>query len=95
MPTMRKKDTSKGLWIANYPPLHAWLDALEARRLHQQRFGNDMIETWTVNGQVFVVLVHSNGNGWDIFTSAASSSVAVTLEDAEERLGIVTVVATP
>ena len=47
-----------------------------------------MIETWAVNGRVFVVLVYSVRNGWNIFTDGNEPKIDATLEDAERRLGL-------
>jgi hypothetical protein len=88
MATRAKKDTSKEPWISNYPPLEKWLHRPGNCCMWQQRIApanRDMIECWLVNGIVVIVLVHGNGNGWDLFTSANTPNIDATLADADVR----------
>ncbi len=84
--------------VRNYPPLETWLHAIGARCLDwtfpraiegaEDDPPRCAIETWQANGTVFMVVIHANRNGWEIFTPGQSNDIKATFADVEARLGI-------
>jgi hypothetical protein len=72
--------------VSNYPALEDWLDTMDAVCMYQEVFGKNMIEMWMIKGRPFIVLVHPNGLGWNIFTDGSTGDVKATLDDAEKRI---------
>jgi hypothetical protein len=94
MTAAKQKQSSKP-YVSNYPDLQAFLDRANARCNWQLRLGGTedeptgYVEQWMfAGGKVAVIVIHANGNGWDIFTSADRPEIAATLEDAAVRLGV-------
>lgn len=90
MPKLKNEDQP---WTANYPALQRWLDAHGARCVAQLPLGNvrspqAYLETWMVNGRVFVVQVFAERKGWNIYTAYPGNETTDTLIDAEQRLGL-------
>lgn len=86
-----KLDAMDEPWVANYPPLQAWLQKIEARCLSQTPTDGTpfkrYIEVWQAPGSTpFIVLVRSFRHGWDIFTPANTTRIDTTLADAEARI---------
>lgn len=86
-------------WVSNYPPLQAWLKKHDARCLWQRPMQNDpqeesdwaptaYIECWQIALRPFIIVVHANKGGWDLYTACESMKISETLEDAEKRLGL-------
>lgn len=84
----KKRDDSRKPWVSNYSLLKEWLERIEARCQVQEYNEARSVEIWMANDRLFIVLVYGDGNGWEIFTTSTSNDVAVSLEDAERRLGI-------
>lgn len=86
--------TKEKPYVANYPPLAAWLKKHEARCMWQVPMGGTFdtatayVEGWMFGGRIAILVVHANGMGWDVFTSGSDSRIKETLEDAEKRLGL-------
>lgn len=81
-------------YTANYPPLEEWLHRTEGRCAWQKLIGDQnathaYMECWIwPTGRQAIVLVQSHKRGWDIFTNSTDPTVAATLIDAEQRLGL-------
>jgi hypothetical protein len=92
---MAKRSDKDKPYISNYPPLYEWLQRIEARCMTQVRGGGtdddprSYIETYlTPNGRNFIVVVHADQHGWEVFTPCDSNKIEDTLADAELRLGL-------
>lgn len=77
--------------IQSYPPLQEWLNKLDAVCDWQDKHGKGqhttMIEQWRTRGSMpFILLIHSNGGGWDVFTCLHDIAVEATQRDAEYRI---------
>jgi hypothetical protein len=46
------------------------------------------IERWLVGRVVFVIVVHANRCGWEIYTASRDNDIVASLADADARLGI-------
>lgn len=81
-------------YVDNYPPLKAWLDKHEARcnwQLPLSKRGETFVESWSMpNGHDFLLTIHAYRRGWNLYTADRRGEIVVTLEDAEERLGLAT-----
>ncbi len=96
--TNPKADNSNRPWVSNYPPLAVWLEKHEARCMWQLPLGGEpdeptaYVEHYMIvkgnKASLFVVVVHANGHGWEIYTPCDSNMITETLEDAEKRLGL-------
>lgn len=80
-------------YVENYPPLREWLHKHEMRCSWQTRTMRgahaSMVEHYIgPGGGQCIVIVHANGNGWDIFTPCNSTAIDRTFADAELRMGI-------
>jgi hypothetical protein len=91
----RDKDRKNKPWVANYPVLKEWLDKHNAACYHQLPRGDkneprSYVEIWMIPGanQPFIIQVYSNQDGWEIYTSANTTSNDETLADAGRRLGL-------
>jgi len=94
----KKESTQSRAYVANYPPLAAWLKKHEARCFWQLPLGGEPDDpTSYVEHYMFqkdrniglaIVVVHRNGMGWEIYTPCTSHQIDDTLEDAEKRLGL-------
>lgn len=80
-------------WVGNYPALQQWLDKHGARCMTQHRTGGtaakptQYTEVWLFKGgRMAIIVVHSKGTGWDIYTASNDQSVIGTLRDVEARL---------
>lgn len=69
------------------PVLRDWLASIGAKNTFQLTQAGRLVELWSANGRVFLVVVNANG-GWEIFTACDSIKIDDTLRDAERRLGI-------
>jgi hypothetical protein len=91
---MSAEKNSRKPWVSNYPPLKAWLDKIDARCIDQIPVNGPIeptayLEKWgTPTGRMFIVEVRANRMGWNIFTATENGTIAATLEDAEQRLGM-------
>ena len=89
---MANRATENDPIISNYPPLDQWLAKHDARRQWKLPGGpisapSMSVEGWLIGGQLFLIMVHANQIGWDLFTSCHDRNVKITLADAEARLG--------
>jgi hypothetical protein len=78
-------------YVDNYPVLRDWLRKNEAKCDWQLSLGSEeepsaFVESYSVRGRQFLIMVYSNHGGWDIYTSGASSRIDETLDDANKRL---------
>lgn len=93
-----QKDYSNYPYVANYRELYDWLHQTEARCMWQQAIGEDSrndyprayVECYMLpaNGRTFIVVVHAEKHGWELFTPCGSNGVEATLNDADIRLGL-------
>lgn len=79
--------------VSSYPPLREWLEKIEARCVWQHMNGapnqrHSAVEMHTANGRVFIVVVHAEQRGWEVYSAADTNQITASLLDAEERLGI-------
>lgn len=84
--------------VANCPPLADWLERMSARQIWRMSDGAHVIEGWRINGsEVVIKLWRSHERvSWDLYTNRADTiDAAVTLADAEARLGLQSKPATP
>ena len=85
MPKLREQDKNEP-WVENYPALAEWLEENGAVCNWQMPRGRSpraiLIESWQLNGHVFIIEVRSNQHGWSIYTALPSNNVALTLADA-------------
>ncbi len=87
---MAKTRTEDKPYVANYPPLAEWLEKIEARCDWQLPLGTALVEGWrTLRGSTFILVVHADKKGWEIFTALDDNKIDATLLDAEKRLGLV------
>ena len=89
----KSDDNSNKPWVSNYPPLQEWLEKIGAHCVDQIAIGDAdapiaYLEKWLANGQMLLVEVRSNGNGWNLYTAPQTLRIDETLADAERRLGI-------
>lgn len=89
---MARKSKDKA-YVANYPELKAWLDKHEMRCNWQIPCGGDpedpraYVESYSVRGKrECLVVVRSDGIGWELYTPTASKKIDETLADADKRL---------
>lgn len=89
------EDTKELPYLANYPTLSDWLHKHGARCQWQTTTNGrhvstmtSMVEAWVLGDSMCIIVVHPNSLGWDIFTPGGDPSAAVTLLDAETRLGL-------
>lgn len=84
------RNTKDKPYISHYKPLHDWIMKIEARCMIQEMNEQRSIEMYmTPQGKLFIVVVHSNHNGWEIYTPPVDSNkVDDTLKAAEVALGI-------
>lgn len=99
MNAVSTKDKNKA-YTSNYPVLERWLDGHGARcnwqLLRGKLSGNHAyVESWSIDGREFIVVVQSHQHGWEIYTSAGVMRVDETLEDANERLDLPSVPPVP
>ncbi len=100
--TKKTVDTSNSPYVSSYPPLRDWLDKHDARCMWQtprEPKPYDVsydwepqayIECWMIAGhQPFILTIHNNKMGWEIYTNGNTPKVSETLADAERRLGLV------
>ena len=74
-------------YVANYPPLQAWLESHESHCQWQQRVGpNLMVEGWMVDGVCLLIQVYGAGSGWGIFTQCPSNAINRVVADANDRI---------
>lgn len=81
-------------WVENYPALKEWLNKIGARCLEQvpgpkmakSKDPTFYIEKWICGSHEFYIEVRANRLGWNIYTGCASSMIAETLQDAEQRI---------
>jgi hypothetical protein len=99
-----EKDYSNHAYVSNYPPLHNWLNAHDARCMwqipmqqpnadgeYEYDFGpTAYVECWLVGKRPVIVVVHANKNGWEIYTALDDNNIEATFADAEKRLGLAT-----
>lgn len=85
--------------IDNYPPLRDWMREHARSCLWSTRTGKDnnsqLVEAWLAGKGVVIITVHPFKRGWDVYTVLNENSAALTLRDAEHRLGIETPPAKP
>ncbi len=89
---MANRATENDPIVSNYPPLDEWLAKHSARRAWKLPAGpvsapSMSVEGWLIGGQLFVIIVHANRGGWDLFTSCPENSAQISLADADKRLG--------
>lgn len=70
--------------------IDAWLAIHLAECLWQKKLANGLVEAWRVGPRVCIVMRYGRHgeNGWDIYTSNTSNETALSLLDAEVRLGV-------
>jgi len=93
-----RPDYSNHPYVSNYPQLQEWLDKNEARCMWQLPMGESgsydypraYVECYQIpaNGRVFIVLVHADRHGWDIYTACGNMNIEATLNDADIRLNL-------
>jgi hypothetical protein len=100
--TTKKTETDDSKpFVSNYPPLQEWLIKHNARCMWQIPSNpkprdadwdwtpGSYIEQWAIGRHLFIIVVHSNKMGWDIFTNKETPRIDETLRDVELRLGLV------
>jgi hypothetical protein len=92
-----KRKVKDRAYIANYPELKAWIDKHEMRCNWQLPCGGDpedpraFVESYSAPGRrECIVVVRSDGIGWELYTPIASTKIDETLADADKRLDIAT-----
>jgi hypothetical protein len=93
---MRKlRDPKDRAYVSNYRVLKEWLDRIKAQCMWQLPVGGDskqdpeaFVEGWTVNGRLFVLLIHAGGLGWDVFTAFPALGIDESMKDAAKRLNL-------
>lgn len=77
----KREDTSDKPWVANYPSLQDWLNAINARCDWQQSIGGNpdiggYVEQWRLAGALpFLVVIRPRKLGWEIYTPIAKGSL--------------------
>ncbi len=74
--------------VVDFPPLDAWLRKHNAKWLWCADTHHATVQTWEINGRIFLILLYTVAPAWDIFTSHDGNGVYESLLDADRRLGI-------
>src|SRR6185437_2567006 len=95
MSTKNKPSPDNEALVDNYPVLKAWLTKVGARYQWSSPCSDAAgplaatIYHYTIKGAgPFIVLVHPDKHGWNVYTACSSNKVDETFADAEYRLGL-------